>query len=92
MEFDNELLLKLPKSPSNTLQHSVHLFYTKNYTDSLSLLNDLMKQLECEEDKSDVKLLIGLVANQARDQRLANGTLAKVRDNFISYSLKQKYK
>ena len=78
MEFDKELLLKLPNSPSNILQHSIHLFYSKNYTESLALLNDLLKQLECEEDKSDVKFLIGLVANQARDQRTANGTLAKV--------------
>ena len=85
LEFDKDLLLNLPKSPSNILQHSIHLFYTKSYTDSLSLLNDLLKQLECEEDKNDVKLLIGLVANQARDQRTANGTLAKVCN--MNYSL-----
>ncbi|KAI6649247.1 Tetratricopeptide repeat protein 37 [Oopsacas minuta] len=77
-EFNKELLHKLPKSPTNILQNSISLFYARNYTESLNLLNELIPLIEHEDDINDVNYMIGLVANQARDQRLANGTLAKL--------------
>ena len=77
-EFNRETLLSLPKTPNNILQQSISLFYTKSYTDSLALLSELAILLDNDNDRNDVKLMIGLVANQARDQRVSKGTLAKV--------------
>ena len=77
-ECNRETLLSLPKTPSNILQQSVSLFYTKSYAESIGLLNELAILLDNEDDRNDVKLMIGLVANQARDQRVSKGTLAKV--------------
>ena len=77
-EFNRETLLSLPKNPSNILQQSISHFYTKSYTESLSLLNELVILLDNEEDRNDVKFMIGLISNQARDQRVSKGTLAKV--------------
>ena len=71
-------MLSLPNSPSNLLQQAIALFRCKEYSESISRLSELIKLVESEEDRNDVKIMIGLAANQTRDQRVAKGTLALV--------------